>query len=146
MAARQRGLPDLGLAARNAMALAELAQCAARLGIQDASAADDQRPARRAEHLRGPRELLAGRRRAPWCPYPLLEETLRPRVPFGLHVLTQGERHGAARGRLGQGLHRSIESDHELLGACAPVEVARQRPQAVVRRNQAVAEVLDLLQ
>src|SRR5437764_936787 len=94
MAARQRGLPGLGLAARNAMALAELAQRAARLGIQDASAADDQRPARRAEHLRGPRELLAGRRRAPWCPYPLLEETLRPRVRFGLHVLAQGERRG----------------------------------------------------
>ena len=128
------------------MPLAEFAQRRAGLGIQHPAPANDQRSARRTQHLQRPRQLLARRRRAPQAPRSLLEQARRPTQRLGLHVLTQRERHRAAARRVRQHLHRAIEGDHQLLRSRDAIEVARQRPQAIVRRDESVAEILELLQ
>ena len=74
------------------------------------------------------------------------EEALGIVVGLGLHVLAEGQRHRAAFGRVGQHGHRPLQRRHDLLGPGDAVEVARDRAEAVVGRDRAVAEILDLLQ
>ena len=80
------------------------------------------------------------------APHPRLEEALRVVVGLGLHVLAEGEAHRAAVGRVGHRPERAGERGQEVLGAGDAVEVADDRPEAVVGRDRAVVEVLDLLQ
>ena len=84
-----------------------------------------------------------GRRGVQMCS---LEEAFGIVVGLGLHVLAQRQRHRPAFGRVGQHLHGAVERGDDLFGPRDAVEVARHRAEAVVGRNGAVAEILDLLQ
>ena len=75
-----------------------------------------------------------------------LEEAFGIVVGLGLHVLAERQRHRPAFGRIGQHLHGAVERRDDLLRPRDAVEIARHRPEAVIGRNRAVAEILDLLQ
>jgi hypothetical protein len=47
---------------------------------------------------------------------------------------------------VGQHAERAGQGGHDLLRPQDAVEIARDRPEAIVRRHRAVAEILDLLQ
>ena len=79
-------------------------------------------------------------------PDPLVEEALGIVVGLGLHVLAERQRHRPAFGRIGQHLHGAAERRDDLLGPRDAVEIARHRAEAVIGRQRAVAEILDLLQ
>ena len=74
------------------------------------------------------------------------EQAFRPVERLGLNVLAHGERHRPAFGRIGEHVHGALQGGDQLLGPIDAVEIARHRAEAVVGRNGAVGEVLDLLQ
>ncbi len=55
-------------------------------------------------------------------PVPFGEELDRKVVRMGLHVLRQGQHHGARLDRVHQGTHRGRQCGQQLLGAIDPVE------------------------
>ena len=92
------------------------------------------------------RQFVDIRTNAALRPDLLGKEALRIIVGLGLRVLAQGQRHGAAFGRIGQHIHGALQRRHDLLGPRDAVEIARHRPEAIVGRDRAVGEILDLLQ
>ncbi len=143
---RQGRLPGLGLAERQAVRLAELAQRVLGLGVQHAAARNHERLPRGAQQAgRGVQFVLvrAGTARRP---QPRLEQAGWVVVRLRLHVLAQPQRDGTALGRVGHDLHGAGEGGNELFGPHKAVEVAGYWAQAVIGRHRAVAPVLDLLQ
>ena len=115
-------------------------------GIEHAAAGDDHRRLRgadRGDHLRHLDRVGLGPADAP---DPRLEEALRVVVGLGLHVLAEGEADRAAVGRIGHRAQRAGQRGQDVLGPGDAVEVAGDRLEAVVGRDRAVVEVLDLLQ
>ena len=62
-----------------------------------------------------------------------------------LHILRQGKSDRPAQGRIGQHADRTRKRGEQLRGMNDPVEITRNRTEAIVRRNRSVAEVLHLL-
>jgi hypothetical protein len=94
----------------------------------------------------GVRELLVDRAGRGEAHRRRREERLGPVVRHRLHVLRHRERDRAAQRGVGQHVQRAGKRGQQLPGMHDAVEVARHRPEAVVRRHAAVVEVLDLLQ
>ena len=101
--------------------------------------------ARRSRRPRGAARRDRARMRR-WCQVVRLEEALGPVVGLGLHVLAEGQRHRAAVGRVGHRAEGARQRGQQLLGPGDAVEIAADRPEAVVGADRAVAEILDLLQ
>jgi hypothetical protein len=74
------------------------------------------------------------------------KEPLRVVIGFGLYVLRQRQRDGAAFGWVGQHAHRLRQAPDDLFRSGDPVPPSRDRPKAVIDRDGRVAERLDLLQ
>ncbi len=142
----QRALAGLRLGHRNGVALREGRKRRGRVRIVHAAARDDQRPLRRRDQPRGFGELARIRPHAPRRPDALGEEALRIVVRLGLRVLAQRQRHRSARRRIGQHVHGARQRRDDLLRPRDAVEIARHRAEAVVGRDRAVREILDLLQ
>ena len=117
-----------------------------RVRIVHAAARDDQRLLRRRDQPRGFRQFARIGPDAALRPDALGEEAFRIVVGLGLRVLAERERHRPAGGRIGQHVHRARQRRDDLLGPRDAVEIARHRAEAVVRRDRAVVEILDLLQ
>ncbi len=147
MVPRERALPRLRFGDRYAVRFGEAPQrVGAAVAVQNAAARDDQRLPRRAEHSGGGIEVgLLGHRRAN-AHERRREEVFRIVVRLRLDVLRQRERHGPALRGIGQHRDRPRQRGQELRRRLDPIEVARHRPEAVVGRDAAVVEVLDLLQ
>jgi hypothetical protein len=126
--------------------LAEAAQGVLGLAVEHTTARHDERLARAAQQRDGGGQLVLVRTLAARRPEARLEQALRIVVGFHLHVLAQGEGRGAALRRVGEHGHGAGEGGDELLGPGQPVEIARDRAQAVVGAHRAVREILDLLQ
>ncbi len=128
------------------MRVGERAQRVPRLAVQHAAAGDDQRLLRGLQHVERIGELERVGRRAAHPDQRRREERLGPVVREGLHVLRQRETDGAALRGIGHHLDRARQRDEQLLGRRDAVEVARHGPEAVVRADVALFEILDLLQ
>ena len=129
---RQRALAGLGLRDGNAVALGEGAQRRLGQGVVDPPAGDEKRPLGPPEPLRHRGELGGI---GPGALEPVdarLEEVLGVVERLRLHVLGQGERHGAAGGRVREDGEGGGEALEQLLGARDPVPVPRDGPEAVV--------------
>ena len=129
------------------MRLGKPAQCVgAAVAVEDAAAGNEHRLLRCPQKTRHRVELDrlgllradANERRC--------KELRRKVVCLRLHVLRQGQRDRAALRRIGQHGDRARQSGEELGGREDAVEIARHRLEAVVGRDAAVVEILDLLQ
>ena len=147
VAGGNRGLAGLGLGDRARRGSRQsLTASSHRLAVEHAAAGNDERLLCRAQRLdRGGKLALVGTDAARQ-PQALGEEALGIVESLGLDVLAEGERHRPAIGRIGQHRHGALQRRDELLGPGDAVEIARHRPEAVVGRDGAVAEILDLLQ
>ena len=75
-----------------------------------------------------------------------LEKALRIIIGLGLHILTEGQCHRPAVHRVGQHAHGAVKRGNDLLRAGDAVKIARHRLEAIIGRDRAIAEILDLLQ
>ena len=141
-----RALAGLGLEDRDVAARGEVGEQVLGAGVEHAAAGDDHRRLRGADRRDDLGHLDRVGLGAADAPDPRLEEALRVVVGLGLHVLAEGEADRAAVGRVGHRAQRAGQRGQEVLGPGDAVEVAGDRPEAVVGRDRAVVEVLDLLQ
>ena len=146
MIVRQRALAGLRFRHRDAVRRAEGREIVFRFTVEDAAAGDDERTPGRLDKGDGLRQLRLVGPRPARLPDALGEEPVGIVESFGLHVLAERERHGAAFGRIRQHLHRALEGGHDLLGPGDAVEITRDGPEAVIGGDGPVAEILDLLQ
>jgi hypothetical protein len=146
MVGRDRRFTRLRLGDGHSPSRAEVDQLALGVGIEDAAAADDERLLARRQEIDCDGDLVRVRRDPPLAIHPLLEKRSWIVIGFRLDVLAEGERHRPAIGRIGQDGKRARQRRHDLLGTRDAIEIARHRPEAVVRARRPVAEVFDLLQ
>jgi hypothetical protein len=119
----QRTLAGLRLGDWNAMRFCEPAQRVARETVEHATAGDDQRPLRLAQHRDGPRELDCHRRRRAEQDVGRPEEILREIVRHGLHVLRQCERDRTGECGIGQHVNRPGQCRQQLLRVHDAIEI-----------------------
>ncbi len=129
------------------MPFGERAQCRGAQRVQHAASGNQQRPLGIAQHRHRLRELRLRGRQAPRNAMtggakPLFRIIVRHR----LHVLRQRERHRPAQRWIGEHVDRLRQRGQQLRRMHDAIEEARHRPEAVVGRDRAVLEVLDLLQ
>ncbi len=117
-----------------------------RVGVQHAATGDDDRTLRRTDRRHRTSQGTVLRQRATDVPLARLQERHRDVEGLGLHVLRQGDRHGAGLGRVGQDAHRGEGDREQLLGPLDAVEEARQGPERVGHLQRGVVRHLDLLQ
>ena len=98
------------------------------------------------DQLDRPRERRLVGQRPRDVPDALREEVVGIVVGLGLHVLREGERHRAGLGLVDEDAHRLQRRRHDLLGPPDPVEVARDRAEAVVHGDVTGRRILELLQ
>ena len=139
-------MPCLRLGHGDTEALGEAPERVARAGVVDAATRDQERPPRLLPPTRGLGDERGIGTVASLHVHSRLEEALGKISGFRLHVLRQREGDRSAVGRVGEHGNRLGQRSQELLGARDAVPVARYRPEAVVRADRAVGEVLDLLQ
>ena len=65
---------------------------------------------------------------------------------LGLDILAKGKRDRSAICRIGHGAKGARQSCQQMFGPRNPVEIAADRPEAVIGRYRAVAEIFNLLQ
>ncbi len=130
----------------NAGGVAELAQCVVRVGVDDATAGDDDRPLRPSDRVGGrlDRPGLGGR--APDVPVARGEELLGHLERLRLDILRQRDRDGAGLDRIGEHPHRRQCDGRQLLRAIHPIEEPRHRPEGIRDLHGRVVRQLDLLQ
>ena len=141
-----RALAGLGLEDRDVAALGEVGEQVLGAGVEHAAAGDDDRGLRGADRGDDLGDLDRVGLGAADAPDARLEEALGVVVGLGLHVLAEGEADRAAVGRVGHRAQRAGERGQDVLGPGDAVEVAGDGLEAVVGRDGAVVEVLDLLQ
>ena len=146
MIPRQGALAGLGLRHRNAVPGGELRQHRAGIRIMHAAAGDDQRRLRRHQEPHGLGEFRLVRLRLADAMNGSGEKFQGEFAGFRLRVLAESQRHRAASGGIGQHLQGARQGREQLFGAGNPVEIAGDRPEAVIRRNRGVLKILDLLQ
>ena len=128
------------------MGLGERGQRRLGPGVEHPAARHDRRAPSRAQGIRRRLQLARVGARSTDMPRAGPEERLGPVEGLGLHVLAEGQRHRPAGGGVTHRRHRARQGRQQLLGSRDAVEVARDRAQRVVRRDGAVAPVLDLLE
>ena len=116
------------------------------LGVDDAAAGDDERLARRSEHLGGPGQRGRLGQWARHVPGPFGKQVCWPVVGLGLHVLRERQRHRAGFCRIGEHPHRGQQRRRQLLRAVDPVPEPRHRLERIVDAHVVGARVLELLQ
>ena len=118
----QGALAGLRIRHGDAGGLGEAPQRLAGLGVDDAPARDDERPARGTKYPDGP---VQGGGLGHWArhvPGPFGKKIFWPVVSLGLHVLREGQRHGAGFGRVGEHAHRGQQRRGQLLRTPDAVE------------------------
>ncbi len=143
---RQGTLAGLGGGDGQTGALGEGPQGLLGSAVPHAAARDDQGPLGGPHRPYGRVEFGRVGAGAADAPGPLGEELLGPVVRLRLHVLGQGEGHGAGRGGVGEDPGGFEGGRDQGLGAADPVEVHRDGPQAVVDGHVARGRELELLE
>ena len=115
-------------------------------GKMHAAAGNDDRVLRRLERSDGFIEFHHIRLGTALAPDTLFEEADRVIIGFRLHVLAEGERDGAAIGRVRHGAHGAGKGCQQLLRPHDAVEITADRAEAVIHRHRAIAEIFELLQ
>ncbi|MNS28661.1 hypothetical protein D3C72_606450 [compost metagenome] len=139
-------LARLGFGNGEAGGLGKLRQRRFGAAVEDAAASHDQRALGRLDGDYQRLDLARVGGLATFAPDAAGEERSRVVEGLGLNILAEGDGGRTADGGVQQGRQRLGQGVHDLFGAGDPVEIARHRPEAVVGRNRAVAEALDLLQ
>ena len=139
-------LAGLGFDEGNVTAGGEVGEDVLGAGVEDAATGDDHRVLRRADRLDHLRNLHRVGLGAADAPDVRLEEALGVVEGLGLDVLAEGEADRAAVRRVGKRAHGAGKCGEEMFGAGEAIKVAGDRAEAVVGRDGAVVEVLDLLQ
>ena len=142
----QAALAPMRLDHRHAMGLGKGAQRVPGLAVEHATADHDQRLARLAQQRGGAGELARIGRRATEAQQLGLQEAFRAVERHRLHVLRQRQAGRAAVGRVGHHLDRARQRGQDMFGPGQPVEIARDRAEAVAGADIALGEALDLLQ
>ena len=135
------GFPD-----RGADGGGQLLELGGGVGVDHPAAGDDDRLLRASEKRCDSSDLVGVGGRPADDPVPLVEELGREVVGVGLHVLRQGQHHGAGLDRVDQGADRGRQRGQQLLGAGDPVEEPADRPEHVVHGQVGIDRVLQLLQ
>ena len=143
---RQGALASLGFGHWDAMHGGELGQRRLRPSIDHAAPGHDQRAVGLPQQRGGALELRRVQARTARQVLARGEEGGGIIVGFGLHVLAQRQRDGAALRRVGQHLDCARQGGEELFRAGDAVPIARNRAEAVVHAGRAVAPILQLLQ
>ena len=138
-------LAGLGLADGDAGCFDEAAERLRGLGVDDPPAGDDQRPVASANPCGRLAESTVLRYRPRDGPDAPLEELRRTLERFRLDVLRKGQRDGAGLSLVGKHAHRLHRGVDDLLRTGDAVEVARDRPEAVVHGDVALPGHLELL-
>ena len=142
----QAALAGLRFRHRQAVRFRKVAETFLGEGVLDASAHHEERLFGPLKNIRSQFQTACIRQRLADAMLAAPEELGRVVVGLGLHVLRQRERDRPAIGGVEQHAQRGGQADEDLLGPHDAVEIARDRPEAVVRRQRAVAEGLDLLE
>ena len=139
---RQCALACLRFGDRHAMCFDEaLERLRSAVAVEDAATGDDERPFRGLQQYDGVFEIgLLGHRRAN-APQPRREKRLGIVVRTRLHVLRQRERHRSALRRIREHGKRARQCAQKRGRMDDAIEIARHGPQAIVRRDAAVAEI-----
>ncbi len=146
MIPRQCALPRLRFGDGNCEAGRESGERRFGAAVVNSAAGDDQRRTRGFQPGRELLDLAPIRRLAANAPHAAPKKRFRIVVRFRLHILAKRQCHRTASGRVQQGIHGARQRVDQLLRTRDAVEVAGNRPEAIVGRDGAVGEVFDLLQ
>ncbi len=141
-----RSLARLGLNEGYVMCLGEGCKFCLGLRVNHPAAGDDHRATRTADGICKVRHLALIGFGATDAPNHGLEETLGIIIELGLHILAERQRHGAANGRIGHRCKRPRQTAQEMFRPQNSFEIGRDRTEAVVGTDGAVAEIHNLLQ
>jgi len=142
----QGAFPGLRFSHRDVRTIDKGAQRIRCLRVLHASACDDERPLGRLDPFSRPKQQATIGPVAWNDPHTGLKELLWIIIGKGLHVLRQGERHGASIRRAGEHAHGLWKGGDQLLGAIYPVPVATDGPEGVVHADILRMLPLQLLQ
>ena len=139
-------LAGLGFQHRNVVRLGEGPKRLVGPGIKHATARHDHRALGLGDHPGDVGHLARIGFRPPNSPCARREEVLWVVEFLGLHVLAEGEHGRAAILRIGHHRHRARQRGQKMFGPRDAIEIGHGRAEAVIRRDRAVIEILDLLQ
>src|SRR5437588_10284300 len=146
MIMRKRAFAGLRLRNRNTVAFGERGERAESFRIVHTASNDYYWPPRSCDQPRRCGKLPRVRAYAPLRPNTLGKEIFRIIVGLRLRILAERERDRSTRGGICQHVHGARHCRDDLLRARNAVEIARYRPETIVRRNGAIGKILHLLQ
>ena len=114
--------------------------------LEDAAASDDHRFPCATKRRCGRGQFRFIGPLAAKVPLALGEEALRPVEGLRLDILAEGEGDGPHLGWIGENSHGPVECGDELARPHDAVEIAGDGPEAIIGRDRAIAEILDLLE